>query len=76
MPTNYQCCQHSVLDINNVRCDGHIIDGRHPKSAEVLGTRPVRDRTVVPCLHSYLGKRLRKNVQGNKTDKNNKLSSK
>ena len=50
MPTNYRRCQRPALDVNHVRCDGHIIDGRYPKRAEVLGTRPVGDRTVVPAF--------------------------
>ena len=49
MSANHQRCQRSTFDVNNVRCDGNTLGGRHPKSAEVLGTCPVGDRPVVPA---------------------------
>ena len=56
LPTNYQYCQRPPFDVHHVRCDGHIIDGRYPKSAEVLGIRPLGDRTVLPACILILGK--------------------
>ena len=56
MPTNHRRCQRPTLDVNHVRCDGDIINGKYPENAEVLGNRPIGDRTIVPACILILGK--------------------